>query len=100
MAKIPALAFALALAAFVEPAFAQSSSRLYAGASLGSFDVSADDVDGNSLSAGILAGIAVSRFVDIELDVQLPTSTFTRSYVGVLESLAPPGSSIAEIERL
>jgi hypothetical protein len=100
MANNSTAAFILALVAFAEPAFAQSSFRPYAGASVGAFDISADDVDGKSASAGLLAGVPVSRFVDLELDIQLPTSTFTRSYVGVLESLAPPGSSIAEIERL
>jgi hypothetical protein len=88
--------------AAAQPALAQSPSthRPYVGASFGSFDIRADDLDGKSFATGILAGIAVSRLIDVEIDVQFPTKTFTRSYVGVLESLAPPGSSIAEIERL
>jgi hypothetical protein len=100
MAKLSALGVVLALLAAAQPAAAQSSFRPYAGASFGSFDVSADEVDGKSASPGILAGIAVSRFVDIEVDLQFPTRTFTRSTTGVLTSFAPQGSSREEIERL
>jgi hypothetical protein len=81
------------------PAFAQTR-RPYAGASIGSFDVSADHVDGKSTSAGLLAGMAVSRLVDLELELQFPTTTVKESHSGILFSFAPQGASRAEIERL
>ena len=90
----------LAALIHARPGAAQAQFRPYAGASLGSFDVSADDVDGKSAAAGVVAGVTVSRLVDIEVDLQFPTGTFDRSHTGVLESLAPPGSTLAEIERL
>jgi hypothetical protein len=81
------------------PASAQTGLRPYVGGSLGSFSVSADEVDGGSVAGGLLGGVALSRYVDAEFEVVLPASTFTRSYTGVSVSFAPPGSSFAEIER-
>jgi hypothetical protein len=81
-------------------AYAQPSLRPYVGASAGSLSVSADEVDGRTAAPGLLAGIAVSRFMDVEIDAQFPTGTITRSYSGISTSFAPPGSSRDEIERL
>jgi Outer membrane protein beta-barrel domain len=81
-------------------AYAQPALRPYVGASVGSFAVSADEVDGRSASTGLFGGIGVSRSVDVEFDATFPTDNFTRSYSGVSVSFAPPGSSRAEIERL
>jgi hypothetical protein len=79
---------------------AQPFKQPYVGAAFGSFRVSADEVDGQSAAPGILAGIAVSRYVDIEFEALWPTDTFTRSYTGISVSFAPPGSTRQEIERL
>jgi hypothetical protein len=79
---------------------AQPILKPYVGASAGSLSVSADDVDGRTPAAGLLAGIAVSRFVDVEIDAQFPTRPVTRSYTGISTSFAPLGSSREEIERL
>jgi hypothetical protein len=89
-----------ALVVSAHPAGAQTAPRLFVGGSIGSFSVSADDVDGRSASAGIAGGIALSRFVDAEVELVLPTSTVTRSRTGISVSFAPPGSSRDEIERL
>ena len=75
------------------PAVAQMRFRPYAGASVGSFSISADEVDGRSVAAGFFGGFSVSRYVDAELEVTLPAGTFTRSYTGPSVSFAPPGSS-------
>jgi hypothetical protein len=81
-------------------ASAQSRLRPYVGGSLGSFSVSADEVDGGSAAAGLFGGVALSRYVDAEFEVMLPAETFTRSYTGLSVSFAPPGAPRAEIERL
>jgi hypothetical protein len=95
-----AAAGALTILAAGSLASAQSIFRPYVGASVGAFVVSADEVDGRAVSPGIFGGVAVSRFVDVELDQVLPLSDFARSYSGLSVSFAPPGSSRAEIERL
>ena len=82
------------------PAGAQSGLRPYAGGSVGSFSVSADEVEGTSASVGFLAGIALAKYVDFEFEVVVPTSTFTRTYTGASVSFAPPEASTAERERL
>ena len=82
------------------PASAQTGPRLYAGASISSFSVSADEVDGRSVAAGFFGGIALSKFVDAEFELALPANSFTRSYTGPSVSFAPPGSSNAERDRL
>lgn len=82
------------------PASAQTGSRLYAGGSIGSFSVSADDVDGRSVAGAFFGGIALSKFVDAEIELVLPANPFTRSYTGPSVSFAPPGSSNAERDRL
>jgi len=98
-----ALVSAIILAACVAgvaPASAQSRLRPYVGGSLGSFSISADQVDGGSAAAGLFGGVALSRYVDAEFEVVLPADTFTRSYTGLSVSFAPPGASRAEIERV
>jgi len=82
------------------PASAQTRLRPYAGGSISNFSVSADDVDGRSVAAGLFGGVALSKYVDAEAELVLPADPFTRSYTGISESFAPPGSSRAEIERL
>jgi Outer membrane protein beta-barrel domain len=82
------------------PAQAQPATRVYAGGSLGTFSVRADEVDGNAPAGGVFGGISFSRYADVEVEVILPSNAFTRSYSGISVSFAPPGSSRAEIERL
>ena len=82
------------------PASAQTRFRPYVGGSLGSFSVSADEVEGGSVAGGLFGGIALSKYVDVEFEVVLPADTFTRSYTGLSVSFAPPGAPRAEIERL
>jgi Outer membrane protein beta-barrel domain len=89
-----------ACVAGVAPAGAQSRLRPYVGGSLGSFSVSADEVDGGSIAGGLFGGVALSRYIDAELEVVLPAETFTRSYTGLSVSFAPPGASRPEVERL
>jgi len=79
---------------------AQPFKRPYVGAGFGSFRITADEVDGQSATPGIVAGIAVSQFVDIELEALWPIATFTQSYSGISVSFAPRGSTREEIERL
>jgi Outer membrane protein beta-barrel domain len=92
-------ALVAAILAGAMPAGAQTS-RLYAGGSLGSFSVSADLVEGRSVAGGVFAGIALSKYVDAEVEIVLPADPFTRSYTGTSVSFAPLGSSAAERERL
>jgi outer membrane protein with beta-barrel domain len=82
-------------------AAAQPSSRFYAGAALGVFRVSADEVSGISPAGSAVGGVALAPWVDIEVDVARPTSSFTRTYGGdrLSVSFAPSGSSREEIER-
>jgi hypothetical protein len=90
----------LVLAGAAAPARAQSAPRLFAGGSIGSFSVDADHVDGRSPSGGFVAGIALSRIIDAEIEVIFPTGTIARSMTGISTSFAPFGSSFEEIERL
>ena len=71
----------LALLATGTPANGQIL-RAYAGASLGSFSVHADEVDGRSIAGGLFGGMALSKYVDAEFEIAFPTDTFTRSYTG------------------
>jgi hypothetical protein len=89
------------LAASASGAAAQTGGRVYAGAAIGSYRVSADAVSGTSAAASLVGGIAVAPWCDIEVDVALPTSPFTRTYGGdaLSMSFAPAGSSREEIER-
>ena len=82
-------------------AAAQPQQRFYVGAEAGTFRNSADEVDGSSFSAGVLAGIAITPWLDAEVDVGRPASAFTRSYGGdaLSASFAPAGSPREEIER-
>lgn len=101
-ARVPRFTVALVIAFLAGsiPAHAQSGLRPYVGGSLGSFSVSADDVEGRSVAGGIVGGLALSRYVDAEFEVAFPTDTFTRSHTGISVSFAPMGASRAEIERL
>ena len=80
---------------------AQPAGRLYAGAAIGAFRVSADEVDGSSAAGSILGGFAAAPWLDVEVDVAFPTSPFTRTYGGdaLSLSLASQGASREEIER-
>lgn len=84
------------------PADAQPGGRFYAGAAIGGFRVSADEVDGSAAAAGLLGGVALTPWLDLEADVTFPASSFTRSYGGDALSLsfASPGASQEELERL
>jgi outer membrane protein with beta-barrel domain len=79
---------------------AQSSIRPYVGASIGSFSLDSDDVDGRTAAAGFVVGLTWRRHVDVELDAVFPTASFSRTFTGVMVSFAPQGSSPQEIERL
>jgi hypothetical protein len=96
----PFLAATLLLAGTASPARAQSAPRLFVGGSLGSFSVDADHVEGRSAATGIVAGVALSRIIDAEIEMVFPASTVTRSLTGISTSFAPSGSSREEIERL
>ena len=89
------------LGAIPAPAAAQNTSGLYAGATLGSINVSADDVDGTSPSAGAIVGVQVLPWLDVEAELSKPSDPFTRSYGGDTLSLAfgTPGASREELER-
>ncbi len=88
-----------ALTACATTAHAQSTIRPYVGASIGSFNLDSDDVDGRTATAGILGGVTLSRYVDVEVEAIFPMGSFTRTYTGVSLSFAPQGSSREEIER-
>jgi opacity protein-like surface antigen len=81
------------------PAAAQSRFQPYAGASIGSFSVSADEVDGRSVAGGLFGGMSLGTYVDLDVEVVLPADTFTRSYTGPSVSFAAPGSSYDETVR-
>jgi hypothetical protein len=98
--SVACIAFVTAIMAAGTSASAQTRSRLYAGGSIGSFSVSADAVKGRSVAGALFGGIALSKFVDAEIEVVLPADLFTRSYTGPSVSFAPPGSSTAERDRL
>jgi hypothetical protein len=100
--RVSAVSVALltALLASKTPATAQTGLRPYVGGSVGSFSVSADEVDGGSATGGLVGGVAISKYVDVEFEAVFPADTFTRSYTGMSVSFAPPGASRAEIERL
>ncbi len=61
---------------------AQSDGRFYIGGGIGAFRVDADEVNGTSAAISVLGGIAVNRWLDLELDVALPASPSTRTYGG------------------
>ena len=92
---------AIVLCAMPMAAFAQASSRFYAGGSVGAFRVSADEVSGTSTAGGLLAGFRVTPWLDVEGEVARPMGPFTRSYGGdaLSMSFAPQGSSAEERER-
>ena len=83
------------------PVLAQTG-RGYAGGSLGTFAVSADSVSGTSAAATIVAGLRVTRWLDLEGEITRPTAPFTRSYGGDVLSLsfASTGASPEELERM
>jgi len=89
------------LGASARGAAAQTGGRFYAGTAIGSYHVSADASSGTSAAASVVGGFAVAPWCDIEVDVALPTSPFTRTYGGdaLSMSFAPSGSSREEIEK-
>ena len=97
--SIVAVAFLL-VATVVGHADAQTPGRFYVGGSVGGFSVNADHVDGRSPAAGVLGGVSLKPWLDIEGEVVIPTRHFTRIYGGdvVSSSFAPPGSP--DFERL
>jgi outer membrane protein with beta-barrel domain len=99
--RLVAVLVAAAVLSLVSTASASAQSRLrpYAGASLGSIDVDSDDVDGRSASMGFVAGVTVSRYVDLEFEAGFPASGFTRTFTGVLVYAPPPGTPREDIER-
>lgn len=82
-----------------QAAAAQTRFRPYAGAALGSIDVDSDDVDGRAATTGVLGGLAVSRYVDVELEIAFPAKPFARTFTGVLLYVPPPGTPREDIER-
>ena len=82
-----------------KPVHAQPSQRFFVGGNIGAFSVSSDDVDGQTAAGGILAGVALSRIVDLAVEFSRPVSAFTRSSTALGVSFAPSGSSREEIER-
>jgi hypothetical protein len=82
-------------------ASAQTTSRFYAGATFGSIDVSADDVDGTSPAAGAIVGFEALPWLDVEAEFSKPSDPFTRSYGGDTLSLAfgMAGATREELER-
>jgi Outer membrane protein beta-barrel domain len=92
---------AAVLCGAVVPVEAQPTGRFYAGGAIGAFWVGADEVDGTSAAGSVLGGIAVTRWLDVEVDVAFPTSPFTRTYGGDTLSLsfAPSGASREDFER-
>ena len=81
------------------PATAQSRFHPYAGASIGSFSVTADQVDGRSLAGGLFGGFSLAKHVDLDVEFVLPADTFTRLYTGPGVSFAGPEASYDEIVR-
>jgi hypothetical protein len=83
------------------PVEAQPGGRFYVGAAIGGFSVDADEVDGSSAAGSILGGFGVTQWLDVEVDVAFPSSTFTRTYGGdaLSLSLAPRGASREELEH-
>jgi hypothetical protein len=80
---------------------AQPAERFYVGAAIGVFSVDADEVDRSSAVGSVLGGFGVTSWLDLEVDVAFPTSTFTRTYGGdaLSLSLAPRGASREELEH-
>ena len=97
--SIVTVAFLL-VAMVVGYADAQTPGRFYVGGSVGGFSVDADQVDGWSPAAGVLGGVSLKPWLDIEGEIVIPTRHFTRIYGGdvVSYSFAPPGSP--DFERL
>ncbi len=89
-----------AIVAVASPANGQTGLRPYAGGSVGGFSVSADEAEGTSASGGFFAGVALAKYVDVEFDVVVPASSFTRTYTVASVSFAPAGASPAEHDRL
>jgi hypothetical protein len=90
------------LSAVPTMAAAQTTSRFYAGATLGSINVSADDVDGTSPAAGAIVGFEALPWLDVEAEFSKPAEPFTRSYGGpdVLSmAFGTAGASREELER-
>ena len=92
-------ATALLTVACASTASAQSRVHPYVGASLGSISVDSDDVDGRSASTGVVAGLTLTRYVDVEFEAVFPIGSFTRRYVGVVLYAPPQGTPREDVER-
>jgi hypothetical protein len=96
-AGIAAAALVVTLAS--SPVFAQSVSRPYAGVAAGMLGMTGEFVDGRAPAASLVAGTGVLPWLDVELDVMVPSDTFRRSRTGISVSFAGPGASLEEFER-
>jgi hypothetical protein len=79
---------------------AQTPGRFYVGGSAGTFSVDADDVDGGSFSAGVLGGVSLNHWLDIEAEIAFPTRRFTRTYGGDAVSISFGRPGTPDFERL
>ena len=83
------------------PAYAQSTSRLYAGAALATQHVTADDVNSAWISsAGAVVGVRLTPMFSIEIEANRGFGELSRIYSETFVSFAGPGESREEIERL
>jgi hypothetical protein len=79
---------------------AQPRGRLSVGPTLESYAVSADDVGGTTAATGIVLNVRVNPLLDFEAELLKPIGTLSREYTGTSFSVAPPGASLEEIQRL
>lgn len=98
MAKVIACVMAC-VAVWARPSAAQTG-QAYIGASLARYAVRADFVEGSSAAVGVLGGVRVTPWMDVEVDVRQPFDRFDRSYTGTSISFEPqrPGATREEIE--
>lgn len=98
-----ALLSAALLAALPASTLAQSPARdprITLTAVAGGENVSIDAGGGTFTIGGAAVRLRILRFLSFEAEVTTGTGEATDSYEGVFTSIAPPGSTIAEIERL
>lgn len=97
----PTLAAALLLVTCTAPALAQSPSRLYAGATLRSNFVSAEEIDASSVGAvGGTIGVKLTPGLSVQFDLDQGFGELMRRYEGIGITFAGPGATREEIERL
>jgi hypothetical protein len=60
----------------------------YVGGAVGSFSVTADEVDGTSAPAGLVAGLSFWKYADVEVEILVPTEALTRSCTGISHPFA------------